>query len=144
MIKFKKTKLDEIIKDQYQQALNNAEVDEVVGISHAEISGDSEYRTHVASIRERVGCHFHKIGDEDYKIISGKGKFHFGKVDSENNVNWQNPIEVSENQSFTIPEGFAHQLENIGESDLIITFGCPDSHLSTDRTMVGDSPYLSK
>jgi dTDP-4-dehydrorhamnose 3,5-epimerase-like enzyme len=48
-------------------------------------------------------------------------------------------------QNFTIPEGYAHQLERTGQEELVILFSCPDSHLDNDkdRLMLSDAPGLT-
>ena len=125
--------------------LSSASSDSVVGIRHAEISGDSSRRVHVAAIPERVGCHFHRKGREDYSVVRGQGVMHFGMVDESAGqpvVNQWHALPVSVGDTFTIPEGYAHQLVKTGNEDLVILFACPDSHLndSEDRTMMADSP----
>jgi mannose-6-phosphate isomerase-like protein (cupin superfamily) len=126
----------------WQAALGSAVPDPVVNIRHAPIAGSAEYRTHVAAIPRQVGCHFHAEGDEDYAVVAGKGTLHWGKVSKDGRVAWEQPVEVSEGDSFVIPEGYAHQLRKRGDGDLVIVFGCPDSHLDDDkdRTVLPDAP----
>lgn len=133
----------------WQSALNTAVPDPVVHIRHAPIEGTSEYRTHVAAIPSQVGCHFHSYGDEDYAVVSGKGTLHWGKAvpDSKGyHVEWEMPVDVSKGDSFVIPEGYAHQLRKRSDGDLVIIFGCPDSHLNDteDRTLLADAPLAVK
>jgi len=130
---------------EWKKALAVAEPDPIVGIRHAEVSGDKHYRIHVAAIPNKVGCHFHKIGDEDYSIVEGCGKLYWGKVIINNeifNVNWEEPINVNCGDSFVIPESYAHQLCKLGDSDLTILFGCPDTHIddNADRFILPDAP----
>lgn len=131
----------------WQSALANAAPDPAVGIRHAAISGDTICRLHVAAIPRQVGCHFHKIGDEIYEVVQGQGILHFGKVTpngSSYTVAWQTPLNVSTGDCFVIPEGYAHQLQKCGSTDLTILFACPDAHLDDegDRYLLLDSPDL--
>ena len=131
----------------WKNALSQAKPDPVVHIRHAAIGGNADYRIHVAAILQKVGCHFHAHGNEDYAIVSGHGTLHWGKVvPSSNgpNVVWEKPVDVDTGDSFVIPEGYAHQLAKHGEEDLIILFGCPDAHLddSIDRTILPNAPTL--
>lgn len=125
----------------WQAALSSAEPDPVVNIRHGDISGNAEYRKHVAAIPKQVGCHFHAIGDEDYAVVEGQGILFFGKT-TRGEVQPQDwkTIAVSAGDSFVIPEGYAHQLCKTGEGDLTILFGCPDTHLAGDRYLLADAP----
>ena len=136
-------------KSLWEAALKSAVPDPVVHIRHAPIDGSPAYRTHVAAIPSQVGCHFHAHGDEDYAVVSGKGTLHWGKAvpDSKGyHVEWEVPVDVSKGDSFVIPEGYAHQLRKRGSGDLVIIFGCPDSHLNDteDRTILADAPLTNK
>ena len=134
-----------IAEAEWKRALAFAEPDPVVGIRHAVVSGDEHYRIHVAAIPNQVGCHFHKVGNEDYEIVEGSGILYWGKViiDKEGlTVNWEEPVNVKCGDSFVIQEGYAHQLYKLGDSDLTILFGCPDTHIddSADRFILPDAP----
>ena len=133
----------------WQAALAQGEVDPVVNICHAPIAGTAAYRTHVAAITDFVGCHFHAHGNEDYAIVRGQGRLHWGKVVKTTggyDVAWETPVSVAVGDSFRIPEGYAHQLENLGHDALVILFGCPDAHLDdrADRAMLPVAPELFK
>lgn len=130
---------------EWRSSLANAQADLSVGILHAALSGDTNYRLHVASIPSQVGCHFHAVGNEDYAIVSGCGTLHWGKASKTNDqyrVEWERSIEVKTGDSFVIPAGYAHQLRKRGEENLVILFGCPDSHLrdDQDRMLLPDAP----
>jgi mannose-6-phosphate isomerase-like protein (cupin superfamily) len=131
----------------WRERLGAAQTDLSVGILHTDLSGDSDYRLHVASIPSQVGCHFHAIGNEDYAIVAGCGTLHWGKVSKVKGayqVSWEQPVAVETGDSFVIPEGYAHQLRSRGEENLVILFGCPDSHLNDtqDRTLLPDAPLV--
>lgn len=136
-----------IAEASWRQALVRAAPDPIVGIRHAEIQGDKDYRIHVAAIPQQVGCHFHRKGNEDYSVVEGKGILHFGLVTNDPSgptvrpQDWRQ-LQVSAGDSFVIPEGYAHQLGRTGTGDLTILFGCPDSHLndSIDRTILPNAP----
>src|SRR5271168_5388699 len=103
----------EIDAVQWREALKGAEADPVVKIRHAAIKGDPSYRFHVAAIPDRVGCHFHAHGDEDYAVVSGEGTLHWGKVTKGRDgfkADWEEPMPVKTGDSFVIPEGDARQL----------------------------------
>jgi mannose-6-phosphate isomerase-like protein (cupin superfamily) len=128
----------------WREKLTSATPDENVGIRHAALEGNEQWREHVASIQVRVGCHFHKTGNEDYSIVQGSGVMHFGKVatiDGKPTVTSWLKLDVKTGDAFTIPEGYAHQLVSTGEKELVIVFACPDSQLndSQDRTIIANA-----
>jgi mannose-6-phosphate isomerase-like protein (cupin superfamily) len=130
-----------IAKERWVQALCDATPDDIVRIRHAEIEGDPSRRIHVAAIPDSVGCHFHAYGDEDYSIVSGRGELYWGAATRNAagySVAWEEPMPIKEGDSFIIPEGYVHQLKNVGKNELIILFACPDSHLDDklDRFMI--------
>ena len=101
----------------------------------------------MAEIKDKVSNHYHQRGLEHYFIVQGKGVLHTGQVTEDNEIEWIKPQTVIEGDHFIIKEGFAHQLENsLGGKNLIILFGCPDSHLNNDedRFFLPDSPDIKK
>jgi mannose-6-phosphate isomerase-like protein (cupin superfamily) len=105
--------------------------------------GEPEKRDHVASIGQRVGNHYHPVGDETYKVVQGRGRLHYGQV-IDGQVVYEEPVEVTVGDVFVIPEGYSHQLQNIGEMELVILFQCPDNHLDdTNRKFLPDAPTLT-
>jgi mannose-6-phosphate isomerase-like protein (cupin superfamily) len=136
-----------VLEPDWRAALSGAKLDSAVGIRHAVVSGDADFRIHVAAIARHVGCHFHAVGDEVYEVVEGAGCLHYGKVMNDSApfaIAWEAPIMVAKGDNFVIPEGYAHQLQKQGEGDLTILFACPDSHLddAVDRTLLPDSPSL--
>ena len=132
-----------IPEQTWRKALGSATVDKTVCIRHSAIAGDASFRTHVAAIPSRVNCHVHQKGREIYEIVEGKGVLRYGQASKTRKgfeVNWAEPLPVKQGDCFVIPEGYAHQLVNQGNKELIILFGCPDSHLDTnqDRAMLQD------
>ena len=131
---------------EWRRLLDSAETDAVVGIRHVEVSGTEFRRLHVALIPVRVGCHFHRVGDEEYSVVQGRGTMHFGLVDESEGqpeVNEWLSLEVQEGDTFTIPQQYAHQLTSSTSEELVIVFACPDSHLDDrDRTMLPDAPSI--
>lgn len=131
----------------WSSALSRAEADSSVGIRHAVLEGNPEFRIHVAAIPKKVTGHFHRNGKEIYQVVNGSGTLHYGPVHFDQDtpvVEWQAPLPVKSGDRFVIPEGFAHQLCRTGEDELIILFACPDSHLddSEDRTRLPDAPNI--
>jgi mannose-6-phosphate isomerase-like protein (cupin superfamily) len=126
-----------IVTNLYEK-IENAKLDDVVGIRVAHLTGSDEFSLFGAEIapRRKVGAHYHKSGIEIYQIVEGNGIMHTGMPDDNNNVNWHNSMRVKKGDCFTVNEGQVHQLVNENDSKLIVIFGCPKSHLSTDRIVV--------
>lgn len=125
----------------WKNALAAATLDETAGIRHAAISGDPALRLHVAEILDRVNCHVHLEGNENYQIIQGEAVLHYGGGEFFNGIfkfSEKNELKVSSCDCFVIPPGCAHQLVRSGSEKLIILFSCPDSHLSHDRYLLPD------
>jgi mannose-6-phosphate isomerase-like protein (cupin superfamily) len=131
---------------EWRRLLESAQPDSAVGIRHAAISGTEHHRLHVASIPERVGCHFHRVGEEQYSVVQGQGTMHFGLVEEGGDaptVRVWRQLDVRVGDTFTIPQQYAHQLCSSGTDELVIVFACPDSHLDDrDRTLLADAPNL--
>ena len=120
------------------EKIENAKLDDVVGIRVAHLTGSDEFSLFGAEIapRRKVGAHYHKSGIEIYQIVEGNGMMHTGLPDNNNNVNWHNSMRVKKGDCFTVNEGEVHQLANENDSKLIAIICCPKSHLSTDRIVV--------
>jgi mannose-6-phosphate isomerase-like protein (cupin superfamily) len=132
-------------ESQWRNLLNTAQPDSLARIRRIEISGTPESRIHVASIPQQVGCHFHRVGGELYSVVAGRGTIHFGLVEERADgpvVRVWYQLDVRAGDTFTIPQGYAHQLEKAGGQELVILFECPDSHLNEDRIFLPDSPNL--
>ncbi len=133
-----------IAQSAWKSALHKTVADPIVGIRHAVIDDSTEFKfkNHVAAIPDRVGCHFHAHDEEYYAVVKGHGMLYWGKAekigDDYTVPNPEEPIYVQKGDSFTIPEGYAHQLKNDGDGELVIVFSCPDTHLDdkADRTML--------
>lgn len=121
-------------------SLKDAKKDDTVGISHSIVSSGGKLGYHVASIEKNVSAHVHMEGDEIYHILEGEGEMMIGKAVVERgeviDVDWEKSYPVKKNDVFNIPEGYAHTLKNTPNSDLIIGFICPHTHLTTDRFIV--------
>mgnify|MGYP003394137874 CR=1 FL=1 len=139
-----------VAQTAWQSALAKAPLDPLTNIRHAVIDGGTaESRTHVAAIPERVKNHVHFEGREDYAVVGGKGRLHWGKVVQNEQGQYsvpqaETPVVIEAGHIFVIPNGYAHQLERVGNEDLTILFNCPDSHLNNDldRVMLPDAPTL--
>jgi len=134
----------EFKKCNWRRAVEQAERDPKVGIRIARLCGDDQFGLYVASVPDRVGCHVHFHGNETYEILEGKGELHLGFVSGRDHgpIEWRKPEPVEAGDFFMIGEGFAHQLRNKGQGDLVIIFGCPPSHLDNhlDRLMIESPP----
>jgi mannose-6-phosphate isomerase-like protein (cupin superfamily) len=134
---------------KWRNYLAYAPHDSTAGIAHACFSGSHlpGYRLHVARIDDRVNNHFHRVGSEHYAVVEGSGIIFFGKVvespGKTPTVEKPYSMYVEQGDTFTIPEGYAHQLCALGSKPITLIFSCPDSHLSEqDRIMLKDSPLL--
>jgi oxalate decarboxylase/phosphoglucose isomerase-like protein (cupin superfamily) len=130
-----------IAKEKWQTALAKAESDYVAKIRHGRLKGNEFWRLHVAEISDKVACHVHDSGIEVYEIVSGKGTLFYGPIvlaGGKPIVKFVKELSVTEGDVFIVPEGYAHQLLNIGSEPLIILFACPDSHLGNDRLVMND------
>ena len=121
------------------ERIASAGLDEAVGIRLAYLTGDDEFSLYGAEIGpyKRLAAHYHKSGIEIYQIVEGNGTMFTGNHDCKDNVTtWNKPLKVKKGDCFTIIEGEAHQLLNNSDSNLVVIFGSPKSHLSTDRIVV--------
>ena len=125
------------IQNIYEK-IKSAPLDPAVGIRVVPLVGDDSFTLFAAEIgpRKRVGAHFHATGLEIYQIVEGRGDMHVGKPIGEGQTAWHAAVAVQKGDCFTVQEGEVHQLINDHDERLIALFGCPKSHLSTDRTMV--------
>jgi mannose-6-phosphate isomerase-like protein (cupin superfamily) len=127
-------------KTNYQEALKKAVADPKVNIKIAPLTGDDSFSLFVTEIpsKGQVGAHYHEEGLETYQILSGKGLMYVGNPLPDNSVEWLDPIPVKDGDFFTIPKRMVHQLRNPFDEKLVLVFGCPKSHLSTDRIVVSE------
>ncbi|MGD9873794.1 MAG: cupin domain-containing protein [Kiritimatiellia bacterium] len=130
-------KFDLPIKNIYEQ-IKSAPLDPAVGIRVVPLTGGDDFSLFAAEIgpKKRVGAHYHAAGGEIYQIVEGSGTIHIGKPAGAGKTDWLTAAAVKKGDCFTIQEGEVHQLVNDQDERLIALFGCPKSHLSTDRTMV--------
>ena len=122
--------------------LDQLELDSKANIKHCELKGEKQLRYHLAEIPIRVGCHVHFEDNEQYWIISGIGELFLSTVGRKTLESGNiSSFKVSQDNSFIIEPGIAHQLVNRSEEEsLIIVFACPDSHLNDneDRFFIKD------
>lgn len=125
------------IQNIYEK-IKSAPLDPAVGIRVVPLVGDEAFTLFAAEIgaHKRVGAHFHAAGPEIYQIVEGRGEMHIGKPRGDGQIEWLATATVQKGDCFTVQEGEVHQLINDHDERLIALFGCPKSHLSTDRTMV--------
>ncbi len=122
--------------------LEQAETDPAVGIKVVRMTGDEGFSLFGAEIagHKKVGAHYHDKGIETYQIIEGQGVIHLGVPAAGDAVDWRESLPVAAGDCFTVEQGQVHQLENTSPTRLVAVFGCPTSHLGTDRTMVDGRP----
>lgn len=122
----------------YQQALQEAIKDEKAGIKIAKLSGNADFSLYVTELEPnaQVNAHYHNQGVEIYQILTGNGEIHLGKPDINNKVLWQPAFNVKAGDVFTIEPGTVHQLKNPHNKNLILIFGCSESHLGSDRIII--------
>ncbi len=113
-------------------------VDPAVGIGLAKVAGDETLGLYCAKLEpfKKVGAHYHKKGVETYQIIEGAGEIHIGIPEDNGQVKWKMSVNLKKGDAFTVNAGEVHQLENKGDTELLVVFGCSASHLGEDRTLV--------
>ena len=119
-------------------ALQRAPLDPAVGIRLAPLAGNDEFALYAAEIapRRRVGAHLHSHGQEIYLVLEGAGTLHLGVPSENGQTHWNASIPVQSGDCFVVHPGQVHQLANDRDQRLVAIFGCPKSHLSTDRILV--------
>lgn len=124
----------------WKKALARAVLDPAVGIRIAPLTESNEFRLFVTEILpgKKVGAHFHSAGIEIYMILAGAGTLHTALPAESNQKHAQQSHLVQTGDFFNIEPGVVHQLENTGTESLILVFGCPPEHLSSDRTLFDD------
>jgi len=125
------------IKNIYKE-VSSGNKDNAVGISLAHLAGNNEFSLFCTEIapNSRVGAHYHSNGTEFYQILEGEGYIYYGAPNLTKSVNWEEPRKVKKGDFFMVEEGQVHQLHNTAEENLVVIFGCPKTHITTDRTMV--------
>jgi quercetin dioxygenase-like cupin family protein len=125
----------------WKKALESAVLDNTVGIRIAPLTDNNSFGMYVTEILpgKKIGAHYHQDGGEIYEIIRGKDTLHTATVQAipPQKMN-QISTTVAAGDFFSIEPGVAHQLVNTGDESLILIFGCPATHLSSDRVMVSD------
>lgn len=126
-----------IIKN-FDDAVNNAKVDQSVNIAIGQLTHDGPFCVYGTRMEagSKVGCHYHKDGCEIYHILSGEGEMHIADMASDDKPVGHRFFAIKKGDAFSIPEKTAHQLKATTSLDLL--FFCPPSHLSEDRYMVDD------
>jgi mannose-6-phosphate isomerase-like protein (cupin superfamily) len=127
-----------IILNNFYEALESAIPDSAVGIKIAKLTGDDTFSLYVTQLppHSKISPHYHTKDIETYQIVTGNGIMHTAKIAADTTIAWQKPTRVKEGDVFTILPGMIHQLENDTDQPLILIFGCPITHLTTDRFLV--------
>ena len=120
------------------QLIASTPIDPEVGIKVGHLSGSDQFSLFGAEIAPQkvLSAHYHNAGDEIYLIVEGSGVMYLGDMDGDGNVAWEAPFNITKGDCFTVGAGKAHQLCNNTDQKLIALFGCPQSHLSTDRLIL--------
>ena len=120
--------------------LASTEPDPKVGVRVGHLSGNEQFSLFGAEIAPQkvLSAHYHRSGDEIYLIIEGNGVMSLGDLDSSGNVVWEPSFHISKGDCFTVEAGRVHRLCNHTDQKLLALFGCPKSHLSSDRIIVGE------
>lgn len=116
-------------------ALSEAVPDPAVGISLAHLVGDELFSYYVTQVppQSKLTAHYHQEDDELYQVIEGKGLIWLADV--KNNKICEHH-EIQAGDTFVVPALTVHQLVNPGTGPLIMMFGCPQSHITSDRKLV--------
>lgn len=76
-----------------------------------------------------VNPHYHKIGEEPYRMLSSQGgEMNLGRV-VDGRVEWDSPRSVKSGEVVVVQEGQVHSLRNTGTEPFDFVFACPDNHL---------------
>ena len=119
------------IKNITRHLAEQAKHDSVAGIAIARLLDDNDcsfFVTEIASGKS-VSSHYHQYGSEIYFIVSGSGVIYTAKADG-TDPHAQN---VQAGDIFRIQANTTHQLENTGDTPLILLFAGHPNHLDTDR-----------
>ena len=129
--------MDSLSINNIYKSIQKAEMDPLVGIRIAFLTGDDSLSFYVAEIgpHKKVGAHYHQSGIEIYQILEGSGEIHIGSPTEDDKVNWTTSQKVKIGDCFTVAEKEVHQLINIEDKKLLILFACPKSHLMENRVM---------
>jgi Mannose-6-phosphate isomerase len=121
------------------RCLETAVTDPLVGIRITRVTGDDEMGMYIAELepKRRVTAHFHPHGSEIYCILRGNARIHTGRPGTRETVTWDDPADLDEGDSFTVPEGTVHSLENTGPMPVLFLALAPSSHIGNDRVIVG-------
>ena len=92
--------------------IDQAKIDEKVGIGISEIVKGENVSFHIAVVKDKVREHYHKERDEIYYIVKGKGIL---KIDDEESA-------VTDGDVILIPKGSKHSLRNLEVEPLILVF----------------------
>jgi len=118
-------------------SLSNAVPDPAVGISLAHLMGDENFSYYVTQIppQSQLTAHFHQHGNELYQVIEGKGVIWITDAKTKNLAHQNTRYDIGTGDTFLVPEMTIHQLSNPGPKPLIMMFGCPQSHITSDRQL---------
>lgn len=119
-------------------ALSAAIPDPAVGISLAHLLGDELFSYYVTEVppQYHLAAHFHREGHELYQVIEGKGEIWLADVKKNKLDTQTTQHKVLAGDTFLVPALTAHQLVNSGPDPLIMLFGCPQSHITSDRKLL--------
>ncbi len=120
------------------ERIASAKLDPEVGIRLGHLTGGEAFSLFGAEIapHQALSAHYHKNGEEIYQIVEGAGVMNIGELGESGTVVWETPFGIGKGDCFSIAAGKVHQLCNNTDDRLIAVFGCSQSHLSTDRTLV--------
>lgn len=68
------------------------------------------------------GNHWHHTKNEKFVVVSGKGVIRFRKIDMNNIIEYH--VSGEKIEVIDIPPGYTHNIENIGETDMVIFMWC--------------------
>ncbi|QUG74975.1 cupin domain-containing protein [Erwinia sp. E602] len=115
----------------------NAKTDPAVNIAISRLISKQGINACGSEIKRghRIGCHSHTVGEEWYIVLSGEGEIWTADVKGQQlHKKRVNPVKAG--SVFCIYPSTAHQMRAI--TDLSFLFLCPESHVSSDRTLFDD------
>lgn len=104
--------------------INTVPLDPTVGISIVQGVEEPGVSVNLAVVENSIRPHYHKVSDEIYTVLKGKGMLTVGSTTKE----------VSEGDVISIPKGEVHGFVNTGQEPALILFSSgPKFVPETDR-----------
>ena len=115
--KLHSTYLSFIPEDDFAYALKMNVDDRGSFTEFVRTSDRGQFSVNVAKPGIVKGNHWHNSKNEKFLVVSGKGVIRFRKIGEENVIEYR--VSGEKLEVLDIPTGFTHNIENIGDTDLV-------------------------